>query len=250
MPMKIASRMCVHTGACIPVLNVIKILLPQGPQGWKLFPHRAISHTHRFCKNPSIFSQWQFIFVNTKPRASSTMLHMHKALHRCRVVQPRNMDVFTSRPAHPSLPPYWPLRACSGSQQEHRDGCGCTCWWVMCCLCPRSLQEENSSLSSTSIWCADCNSLWENGCLVFQPCLRDGHAGENEDLSLRNLSAVSLPFHIYKYVVKDPFSFQVAPCISPCSTAGGGGGRSLSRPSPALLGNLPRQVCMCTYLSI
>lgn len=37
--------MCIYTGAHIPVLNAIKIPVPQGPQAWRLFPGQYLIHT-------------------------------------------------------------------------------------------------------------------------------------------------------------------------------------------------------------
>lgn len=184
----------------------LKSLFYKDHKVWRLFPHRAVSQTHRFCKSQA-FSHSGSLFLETQNCEQAALFRT--SVRFC-TDEARNMDMFTSRPLLLpslllSLP--GPLHACSGSQQERRDGSGCTCLWLMGCFSPQSLQEENSSLSSTSIWFAECNSLWENGCLVFQPCPGDGHAGENEDPSLRNLS---LPFNIYKYAMKDLFSFQVA----------------------------------------
>lgn len=68
-----------------------------------------------------------------------------------------------------------------------------TCLWLIGCFSPpiAAGTEENSGLSSTSIWFAECNSLRENGCLVFQSYPTDDHARENEDLNMRNLKVVS-----------------------------------------------------------
>lgn len=132
----------------------LKSLFCKDHKVWRLFPHRAVSQTHRFCKS-QVFSRSGSLFLETQNHEQAALFRT--SIQFCRD-EARNMDMFTSRPAHlPSLP--GPLGACSGSQQERRDGCGCTCLWVMGCFSPQSLQEENSSLSSTSIWFAEYNSL-------------------------------------------------------------------------------------------
>lgn len=202
--MKITSyiRVCmqVHMYVCVCVCPLKPLSSCTDPRIWRHCLHCAQGSILdlQIVQKLSIFCQQQLNFGRAEPWGSNIILQVHEVLQGWTVgsaagVGPGACHAYWCV----SMPPLPQPHLCCAApwliQGKCINGCGCTCLWVMGCFSPliAAGTEENSSLSSTSVWFAECNSLWENGCLVFQSCPRDDHARENEHLSMRNLSAVS-----------------------------------------------------------